>query len=537
MNKMIENPILRGFNPDPDIIRVDDTYYVVTSTFEWFPGYQIHKSKDLKNWQFVSHPLNRVSQLDMKGIPDSGGVWAPCISYNPFTGLYYLPYTNVRRFDGATIDCPNYLVTAADIEGEWSEPVYLGASGFDGSFFHDDDGKSFYLSMIVDHRSDNMFGGIVIQEFDNNQQKLVGKQHRIFGNSEHGCTEGPHLYKRNGYYYLLLAEGGTSYNHCISLARSRDILGPYELHPDNPVLTAKYSPDNYLQKSGHGGLVETPDGDWYLTFLTGRPLTKLGKCILGREAGIEKVEWRENDWLYTVSGDKAPRRFVEAPMVEQHEVVRVSTRLEFESPEISPQLQSLRVPMTKNWINQTDRSGYLRLYGRESLCSKFEQSLAARRVQAHHTVTETCIEFEPVTYQQLAGLTCFYNTYTYHYLYICGSDYGKQKFINIITGNNHHVEEPLQQGIEITGAKKVWLKADFDGAQLQFYFALEKGQWRKIGPVLDGSILSDEHVEGGQGPFRPCFTGAFVGMACQDLSGRRQHADFEYFDYKEVSHD
>ena len=536
MAKYIENPIIKGFNPDPDIIRVGDDYYIFTSTFEWFPGYQIHHSKDLRNWQLIGRPLNRVSQLDMRGVPDSCGVWAPCISYNPHDGLYYLPYTNVKRFDGPWMDTPNYVVTTDDITGEWSEPVYLNSSGFDASFFHDEDGKSWLLNMIVDHRSPNFFGGIVLQEYDTKQKKLVGPATKIFGNTEHGCTEGPHLYKRNGWYYLLLAEGGTGSQHCMSLARSRDITGPYELHPENPILTSKYDPKKYLQRTGHGGLVETADGEWYMTFLTGRPLTERGKCILGRESGIEKIEWRDDDWPYAAAGTGKARRYVEAPDLPDHPFEPVPERIEFDTPEIDIHFQALRVPMTENWVNQTDRKGYLRLYGRDGLSSTFDQSHIARRAQAHHVEASTCVEFEPVSFQQMAGLTCYYNTYTYHYLYLLGSDCGTKKYLSIITGDNHKEIEPLDAPVDVTGADKVWMKVDFNGAELQFFYALKEGDWKKIGPVLDGSILSDEHVEAYPGPFRPCFTGAFIGMACQDVSGRNLHADFNFFEYKELEY-
>ena len=537
MTKYIENPILRGFNPDPDIIRVDDNYYIVTSTFEWFPGYQIHHSKDLRNWKLVSRPLDRVSQLDMKGVPDSCGVWAPCITYNPHNKLFYLPYTNVKRFDGPWMDTPNYVVTAENIEGPWSEPTYLNSSGFDASFFHDDDGKSWLVNMIVDHRYANFFGGIVLQEYDTHAQKLVGPATKIFGNTEHGCTEGPHLYKRNGWYYLLLAEGGTGSQHCMTLARSKSITGPYELHPNNPILTSKYDPKSYLQRTGHGGLIETADGEWYLTFLCGRPLTERGNCILGRESGIEKVEWRDDDWLYPVSGEFKARRYVEAPDLPDYHVEKVPERIDFDTEEIDINFQSLRVPMTEDWVNQTDRAGYLRLYGRESLCSTFEQSFIARRVQSHHVEVSTCVEFNPVSYQQMAGLACYYNTYTFHYCYVMGNDDGTKKILSIISSDTHVVTEPLQEEIDVTDADRVFLKVDFNGADLQFYYALEANNWIKLGPVLDGSILADEHIENHPGPFRPCFTGAFVGLACQDLSGRRLHADFDFFEYKELEYD
>jgi xylan 1,4-beta-xylosidase len=169
----ITNPILKGFNPDPSILRVNDDYYIATSTFEWFPGVQIHHSKDLINWELIAHPLNRISQLDMKGVPDSCGVWAPCLSYD--NGTFYLVYSNVKSFAGVWKDTPNYLVTTKNIRGEWSESVFLDSSGFDGSLFHDADGRKWYLSMRVDHRKGKMFGGIVLREFDTILQKLVGE--------------------------------------------------------------------------------------------------------------------------------------------------------------------------------------------------------------------------------------------------------------------------------------------------------------------------------------------------------------------------
>ena len=536
MSKTIQNPIIRGFNPDPSILRVEDDYYVVTSTFEWFPGYQTHHSRDLRHWKLVGRPLDRVSQLDMRGVPDSCGVWAPCISYKPDNKTFYLLYANVRRFDGPFKDTPNFVVTSNDIIGDWSEPVYLNSSGFDASFFHDDDGKTWLVNMIVDHRKNKFFGGIVLQEFDCELNKAVGEIHHIFQGTGHGRTEGPHIYKRNGWYYLLVAEGGTGFEHCMTLARSRNITGPYEVHPENPIITAKNTPDSFLQKTGHGDLVETPDGDWYAVFLTGRPLTRRGRCITGRETSIEKMQWRD-DWLYLACGGNVPREFVEAPDLPDHPFETGPSRLDFDDQNIDINFQALRIPMTDDWVNQKERPGYLRLYGRESLGSCFEQSLVARRVQAHHTVTTTCMEFEPVSYQQMAGLVCFYNTYHYHYLHVLGNDDGSRKYLDIISCDKLEATEPLAEPVDVTGADRIFLKADFDGASLQFFYALNhepaNDQWQKIGPVLDGSILSDEYVEGHPGPFRPCFTGAIVGICCQDLSGRNLHADFDWFEYQE----
>ena len=294
------NPILRGFNADPSICRKGEDFYIATSTFEWFPGVQIYHSKDLVNWKLVKRPLERVSQLDMKGNPNSCGIWAPCLSYSD--NKFWLIYTDVKSFDGYAKDSHNYLVTCDTIDGEWSEPIYINSSGFDPSLFHDDDGKKYFINMLWDHRgynyAHNNFAGIVLQEYDPVKKKLVGECKNIYLGTKIKLTEGPHLYKRNGYYYLLTAEGGTKYEHSVTIARSKNILGPYELHPENPILTAVHNPENYLQKSGHASMVPYNDEKWFMAHLTGRPLTERGDCPLGRETALQEIYW-ENQAIIT----------------------------------------------------------------------------------------------------------------------------------------------------------------------------------------------------------------------------------------------
>ena len=170
---MINNPILPGFNPDPSVCRVDEDYYIATSTFEWFPGVQIHHSRDLVNWRLLGHALNETRLLDLKGVPSSGGVWAPALSYSD--GLFYLCYTVVHQHEAATKDTPNFLITAPSIEGPWSEPVFVNSSGFDPSLFHDEDNKKYWLNMIWDHRpGKHPFYGIAIQEYDLPSGSLIG---------------------------------------------------------------------------------------------------------------------------------------------------------------------------------------------------------------------------------------------------------------------------------------------------------------------------------------------------------------------------
>jgi xylan 1,4-beta-xylosidase len=277
-----------------------------------------------------------------------------------------------------------------------------------------------------------------------------------------------------------------------------------------------------------------------MVFLTGRPLTEQGRCITGRETAIEKVDWRQDNWLYLSNNSQVARQKVEAPDLPEYKFTADKQTIHFDTAIIDINFQSLRIPMTNDWVNQTDRQGYLRLIGRESLSSCFEQSMIARRVQEHHTLASTCIEFSPENFQQMAGLACYYNTTHYHYLYITGDDIGSysgKKFLNILSCDDNKTSHPLNQSIEVSNIDKIYLKADFNGAVIQFYYAISREKnkltWKKIGSELDGSILSDDYVVHTERGYSPCFTGAFFGLACQDLSGQKRHADFEFFTYQE----
>ena len=261
--------------------------------------------------------------------------------------------------------------------------------------------------MLVDHRGGKFFGGIILQEFNEQVGKLIGAVHHIFEGSELGITEGPHIYQRNGYYYLITAEGGTEYGHAVTLARSKNLLGPYEVHPQNPIISARDNPNATFQKLGHADIVEMPSGEWYIVCLTGRPLTQRGRCTLGRETVIEQLEWREDGWAYLKNGSREVRKFVPAPAENATPKPHPerSRRAQSQPPFDLTHFQSLRVPITEEWLSPNVREGYLRLYGRESLSSFHEQSLIARRVQHFDIEATTCVEYSPTTFQQMAGLS------------------------------------------------------------------------------------------------------------------------------------
>jgi len=289
-----------------------------------------------------------------------------------------------------------------------------------------------------------------------------------------------------------------------------------------------------LQKSGHGDLVQTQYGDWYVVFLVGRPLTKLGRCITGRETAIQKVTWNEGEWPVLAHGTNEPLEHVETPALPNFSFEKDQPRDDFDSSGLNINFQSLRIPMTEEWMSLEERPGYLRIRGRDSLSSFHHQSMIARRVQQQHIVASTCVEFYPDYFQQMAGLVCYYNTYHYHYLCITSNDDGSKKLLNILTCDKYVITEVLEEMIDITGVTNVFLKVDFNGADLQFYYGTKEGEWTRIGPVLDGSILSDDYVQDSEVRYRPAFTGAFVGMVCQDLTGGKKHADFDWFEYKEI---
>ena len=537
--EVIRNPILRGFNPDPSIVRVGDDYYIATSTFEWFPGVQIHHSRDLIHWRLLTRPLTRPTQLNMLGDPDSCGVWAPSLTYAD--GLFWLIYTDVKRYGRTTVgdagsaslrDFHNYLVTSTKVDGEWSDPVYLNSSGFDPSLFHDDDGRKYLVNMLWDYRpGNNRFAGIVLQEYSVKDRKLIGERWNVFKGTPLGFTEAPHLYKRNGWYYLLTAEGGTGWGHAVTMARARKSTGPYELHPDSYIMSARHRPDCELQRAGHADLVETQNGETYMVYLCGRPLHNRGRCTLGRETAIQKMIWAEDGWLRTLDRQGIPTIETPAPKLPIHPFPPTSAREDFNESKLPVDFQWLRTPWPEEIFSLIARPGHLRLFGRETIGSLSRQSLVARRQQSHCFSAATVMEFEPEHFQQSAGLVCYYNGAKLHYLYV-SHDETTGKHLRVMSCLPDSPQaDAFTPPIAIPAGKPVHLRVEVDFERLHFAYRVEDADqnWRWLPQQFDASILSDEACA----PGTPNFTGAFVGMACQDMSGAARHADFDFFEYEE----
>jgi xylan 1,4-beta-xylosidase len=588
---IIRNPILPGFNPDPSICRAGDDYYIATSTFEWFGGVQIHHSRDLVHWRLHSRALTRTGQLDMRGNPRLCGIWAPCLTF--YEGVFYLVYTDVKTMMlGPMGDHPNYLVTTTDPDQGWSQPTFLNASGFDPSLFHDDDGRKWLVNMLSDYRPHKPgMNGIVLQEYDPEKQQLVGPATRIFGGTDLGGTEGPHLYKRDGWYYLLTAEGGTSFGHAVTLARSRKIDGPYEVMPGNPVLTARDNPRLPLQKSGHADLVETQNGAWYMVHLASRPLPSRGRCVLGRETCIQRVDWDGDGWLRLAGGGREPRLEVPAPDLPAHpwddgyaiqptrpapnavglagdDVFRGGTggvgvakgtdegtgaadgASGTNDRATGPARTGVVAGGERLWRDDFDSTELalpwqtLREPLPESVLSLVERpgylrlrgqgSLASFHTQALVARRQQAFRYMATTalefdprMYQHVAGLIAYYDTTNYYYLYMSHDEDLGRVLGILTARNGTHSFPLAAPIAVERVGPIFLQVRVDYDRGRFYFSEDECNWRPIGPEFDAGTLSDDF------PPNWGFTGAMIGICAQDLYGRRHPADFDWFEYTE----
>lgn len=363
--------------------------------------------------------------------------------------------------------------------------------------------------------------------------ELVDEARCVFRGSERGFTEGPHIAYARGYYYLVTAEGGTGYDHAVTHARSRSIEGPYEVHPDVHVITAE-SADAVLQRCGHGQFVEGADGRVWHSFLCSRPRDGMRKgtmrSVCGRETAVVECVWGEDDWLYVKNrgcgfGGKAVTVDSE-----------VSTVAKFEGgSKLGVDFMWLRTPETER-IFEIRETGGLRLFGRESIGSWFEQALVARRVTEWFWSAETVLDFDPRDIDTMAGLAIYYGRHQFYYLYVNRDGAGKRRIAVQGCGGDWpeaRLIRPAGSGDLIPSGKvRLGVSSATDG-QLQFRYAVESeadknsSTWIDIGGSLDGTELSDE---GGRGEHAN-FTGCFAGMACQDLGGYGHVADFDEFSY------
>lgn len=520
---MIENPVLTGFYPDPVMCYINDTFYIANSTFEYYPGIILSKSTDLANWETVSYPLKHEKHMNLVGIKSSCGIWAPCLSHH--NGISYLSYTEVRNFVGEN-NCKNYITFTDDIDGDnWSEPVFINSQGFDPSLFHDDDGKKYFISMEFGYQKEHNFTkyiGVFVTELDPENLKPITEPKRIFDGD---YIEGIHLYKKDGYYYLVGANGGTSFDHGAVIARAESVYGEYEFMPGEYLVTTKNAPESNLQKAGHASLVEDKNGRWWAAFLVGRPLglVKGGvrsdnvNCPIGRETAIAEVEWIDG-WPRLLGGTTVPNRYFEG-YGEQKPLCPIDYK--FTDDRFLKDFMSLRQPANYEIL----ANGSLRLFGKENIMSTYYQNMFVTRQRHFKFEAKTSVINKNKNSKVMGGLIYRYSENNQYYLQFTYSDNLESNVLEIIEVKNGEQKQPLKDNeIKIDG-DKVHLKivAEYDKAK--FFYSLDGEHYTEINYVIDVNMLSDENEK----PIG--FTGTCIGMVAQDLVYDYRHCDFEYFTY------
>lgn len=539
---MIQNPIIPGFNPDPCICRKDDDYYLAVSTFEWLPGIPIYHSRDLKNWELYTHILKNEGDVDLTRLPSSKGIWAPCLTYCKEEGLFYVVYGVMNSMNARYFDVDNYLITSEDIRGPWSEPVYLHSSGFDASILHDDDGRKYIVSLEWETRAGyEKPGAICMVEYDPEKKEVIGYPERIWrGGTDRGCIEAPHLTKHGDYYYIMCAEGGTGYNHCVTMGRAKEVWGPYERDPRNPIVTSApgdsygrddtdhlkpqyFNPDSVLQKSGHGSYVETQTGEVYLVHLTSRPFVPELRCTLGRETAIQKMMWTEDGWLRMEDGSNLAKVEVTESNLPECVMEKIPDYDDFDSEELGIWYYAPRI-LPRTFCDLKARPGYIRIRGQESRTSLNKSSILARKLTSLHARVTTKMEFTPEVFQHSAGLIMYYDNMNYINLRKYYSQSLRQSALVVIQlENGERIEHsnarvPVEEG-------PVYLRLYIEERESWFEWSYDGINYQKIGGVFDTSKFSDEYCKYGE------FTGTMVGLTCADRYRHRQYADFDFFEY------
>ncbi|QNP69471.1 family 43 glycosylhydrolase [Streptomyces roseirectus] len=526
------NPVIRGFAPDPSLVRAGDWYYIATSSFEWFPTIPIHRSRDLAHWEYAGHVSGAVPGNSLAGVPDSGGIWAPSLSFDGAT--FWMVYAIVRSVGTPYFDLDTYVTTAPDPTGPWSPPRRVPSHGFDPALFHEA-GRLWLLNLQTDHRpSGNRFSGITATQLDRTSLTPLSPTHLLLQHER--LIEGPKLVHRDGWYHLILAEGGTGFDHGVLTARSRALTGPYELSA-RPLLTSRDAPSLPLQKAGHAELVETTSGEWFLSHLTGRPLpTPSGpRCTLGRETAVQALEWDTDGWPRLRGGGWHPAETVDvtgARTAGEHDAPASPDNGPHTPVPLTWPWSTLREPPSPTWADTTSRPGWIRLRGRQGPESRWAQSLLAQRLTEHHAVAQVTVEARPVTFTQAAGLMLRYDGEAYLSLDVTWAEpegegqRGQQwrgegrTVLSLVERDETGAREVAVVDVDL--AEPITLGVSVEGPEARFWY-LRGDTYTPVGPALDASRLSDDHGD------RLRFTGTLVGIHARDLVDAAFTADFRDF--------
>lgn len=507
------NPVIRGFNPDPSVLRVGDDYYCVTSTFQYFPAIPIYHSKDLVNWKRIGHAITESEYLDLSNSADSHGIWAPDISYHGGKYWIFAPFRlnneDTENGENQTGRLRIQLVMWADRpEGPYSAPQVVEVDDIDPSHFVDEDGTRYMITAP----------GVTVTQLDATGTKIVKPPVTVWEGTNR-APEGPHILKKDGYYYAILAEGGTGFGHRISIARAKDLYGPYEVCPHNPVLM-QTDREALIQKSGHGKLVQTQNGDWWVMYLCARRNID-DHCTLGRETAMDPVVWTDDGWFSVGSG--VPSHEQTAPNLPEHKWELPPVRDDFDQNALSLEWMFVRNPKAGNY-SLTERPGHLRLKG-----SLYDLS----EVRAYNTVVrrETELSYQAIAKLayapdfdgQEAGLVCYSGIHTF--IKLCKAQVGGKIVYHVIQSVNG-VLTVLGEAEASQGLGDVFFKIDVKAQSRQFLYSHDGDNWTQVAVAADCRFLSTEHNTIGKH-----HTGTMVGMYHHNPTYRYVNADFDWFEY------
>jgi len=522
----IVNPILKGFYPDPSVLKVGTDYYLINSTFAYFPGIPVFHSKDLKNWKQIGNVISRPSQMNFMGHRMTRGLFAPAIDYNK--GTYYVTCTLIDKGG-------NFVVTAKDPAGPWSDPVFIPqVRGIDPSLYFDDNGKAYILYNSDAPDNKPLYSGhrtIRMYEFDPINGKVVGEE-KILVNGGVDISkkpvwiEGPHILKRDGWYYLYAAEGGTSVNHSEVVLRSKSLWGPYVPYKNNPILTQRDLPADRkhpITSAGHAQLVEGPDGKTYAIFLAVRPYRD-NYCNTGRETFITPVEWK-NGWPVANPGNSE----IQYKYAVDYKEVKLSNArpqsgnfgytITFEK-ELDPALLFLRTCDSASF-RLSEKDGLTLNLKPETCMELGNPSFIGKRQQHLNCNTETEVEFTARTADEKAGLVIFQDEK--HFYYLCKSIDQGTHVVQLFKSSDEGGAMELLTQVPVP-SEKVMLGIDAAGEQYRFRYALTPENWIVLKENVDGTFLSTE-VAGG---FIGCVFGMYATSSGQPTSNS---ASFKYLRY------
>jgi xylan 1,4-beta-xylosidase len=506
-----QNPVMRGFFPDPSVICVNSMYYAVNSTFQYFPAIVISESRDLVNWRIIGHAITDPFWLDLSDIKDSHGIWAPDISYADGRFWIFAPLRlNGDSGRSHTVLRRQLVMHAKSPEGPYSKPILLEMDNIDPSHFVDEDGCHYLINAP----------GITITPLNDDCTAFAGETVQAWTGTGKKAPEGPHIFKKDGWYYAILAEGGTGFDHQISVARSRNIYGPYEPCPHNPILKQR-DPAAHMQRCGHAKFVKTPGGAWYALYLCARPIE--GKyTVMGRETALQRVEWTEDGWPYMGDGLPLETDSIPMPGTEQH--IETSFTDHFDSPELNREWQFVRSPGSE-W-SLAERPGCFRIWTQDGDLNEHraKNTLVRRETETRYTAS-TLLHFVPRWEGEQAGLTCYYATDAY----IKCAKTRDGVVLSMRSGSDEKIvaSSPLENM-----QSPVTLQVQVDGLKRSFFYREGDGSLKMLGEVENCAFLSDEFLQNGA----KRHTGAMVGLYANNGGcGSRIPADFKYFEYRSVA--